>query len=174
LQQAGLKWTDVNVSYLKPADANAAFVQNRIDAWSIWDYYLAAAQKQSDARVLQSGEGLIDNYAFYLASERTLSEYPKVVQVALEEIAKVDAWAKDHPQDAAQLLATSIGGVDAPILETALRRSGYGPRPLTPEVVAAQQRIADALVDIQLIPARLAVRDAVWSGSPTVAAARAP
>jgi sulfonate transport system substrate-binding protein len=173
LQKSGLAWSDVNVSYLKPSDANAAFVQNRIDAWSIWDYYLAAAQKQSDARVLQSGEGLIDNYAFYLASEQTLGEHPKVVEIALEEIAKVDAWAKDHPEDAARLLAASIG-VDATILETALRRSGYGPRPLTPEVVAAQQRIADALFDIQLIPAHFAVRDAVWSGAPTVAAARAP
>jgi sulfonate transport system substrate-binding protein len=173
LQQAGLKWTDINVSYLSPADANAAFVQNRIDAWSIWDYYLAAAQKQSGARVLQSGEGLIDNYAFFLASERTLTEYPRVVQIALDEVAKVDAWARDHPEDAARLLAASVG-IDAAILETALRRSGYGPRALTSEVVAAQQRIADTLVDIQLIPVRFAVRDAVWVGSPGVAAARTP
>jgi len=170
LQKAGLKWTDITVSYLKPADANAAFVRNNIDAWSIWDYYLAAAQQLSDARVLQGGDGVVDNYAFFLASDPFLKQYPKVAQIAVEEVAKVDEWTRTHTGEAAKLLAQATG-IDAPIIETALKRAGYGPRPLSPEVIAAQQRIADALFDIELLPAKFAVKDAVWTGFSTVAAA---
>lgn len=168
LQRAGLQWSDVQVVYLKPADANAAFAQGQIDAWAIWDYYLAAAQSQSATRVLADGTGLVDNFGFYLARSDFLDRHPDVVRMALEEIDKVDAWTRDHPHDAAVLLAQAIG-VDAAVLETALRRAGYGPRPLTPAVVAAQQRIADALFDLKLLPTRLSVRDVVWSGPARVA-----
>jgi sulfonate transport system substrate-binding protein len=168
LQKAGLQWSDVQVVYLKPADANAAFVQGTIDAWAIWDYYLAAAQNQSATRVLADGTGLVDNYAFFLARDDYLQHYAPAVRIALEEIAKVDAWTQAHPHDAAVLLAQAIG-IDAAVLETALRRAGYGPRPLTPVVVEAQQRIADALFELKLLPAHLNVRDSVWDGPSTVA-----
>ena len=169
LKQAGLTPDDVNIAYLKPADANAAFVQGDVDAWSIWDYYLAAAQAQSGGRLLASGQGLIDNHAFFLASSSVIEHYPAAVQAALEEVAKADQWAKDHPDDAAALLSQQVG-IDAAILKTAIQRSGFGPRPLGPEVVAAQQRIADTLYALKLLPGAITVQQAVatlpqWNGA---------
>ena len=169
LKKAGLTPDDVSIAYLKPADANAAFVQGDVDAWSIWDYYLAAAQAQSGARLLAPGDGLIDNHAFFLASSNAVAQYPAVVQATLEEVAKVDQWAKQHPDDAAALLAKQVG-IDAGILKTAIQRSGFGPKPLGPDVVAAQQRMADTLRALNILPVAITVQQAVatlpqWNGS---------
>jgi sulfonate transport system substrate-binding protein len=165
LKKAGLTPDDVTIAYLKPADANAAFAHGDVDAWSIWDYYLAAAQAQSGARLLASGQGLIDNHAFFIASSNVVEHHPAVVQAALEEVAKTDQWAQDHPDDAAKLLAQQLG-VDADILKTAILRAGFGPKPLDANVIAAQQRMADTLFALKILPAAITVREAVASLPP--------
>jgi|GEM_PF-103487 len=162
LKKVGLTPNDVKIAYLKPADAYAAFAQGDIDAWSIWDYYLAAAQAQSGARLLTSGQGLIDNHAFFLAAENVVDHHPDVVEAALEEVAKADQWAKDHPDDAATLLSQQVG-VEASILKTAILRAGFGPKPLSPEVIAAQQRMADTLYTLKILPSAIKVQGAVAS-----------
>jgi sulfonate transport system substrate-binding protein len=169
LSQAGLTPKDVNIAYLKPADANAAFVQGDVDAWSIWDYYYAAAQAQSGGRVLATGEGLIDNHAFFLASKTAVEEYPEVLRIALEETAKVDLWAQAHPDEAAAQLSPQVG-IDVSILKAAIQRSGFGPRPLDAGVIAAQQRMADTLYALHELPGAITVKQAVaelphWNGA---------
>ncbi|PTT82082.1 sulfonate ABC transporter substrate-binding protein, partial [Pelomonas sp. HMWF004] len=37
LEQAGLKYTDIQPVFLPPADARAAFERGAVDAWVIWD-----------------------------------------------------------------------------------------------------------------------------------------
>ena len=169
LKKAGLGPRDVNISYLKPADANAAFVQDNVDAWSIWDYYYAVAQAQFGARVLASGEGLIDNHAFFLAPQAEIDKYPQLLRIALEEVAKVDQWAQQHPAEAAAQLSQQVG-IDAGILKTAIQRSGFGPRPLDAGVIAAQQRMADTLYALHDLPGAVTIKDAVaalpqWEGA---------
>src|SRR5471030_965299 len=45
LEDAGLKYTDVQTVFLPPADARAAFERGSVDAWVIWDPYQAAAEQ---------------------------------------------------------------------------------------------------------------------------------
>ena len=68
LEKAGLAYSDVQTVFLPPADARAAFERGAVDAWVIWDPFLAAAEKQLGARVLADGRGLVSNHQFYLAS----------------------------------------------------------------------------------------------------------
>jgi hypothetical protein len=68
LEKAGLGYKDIDVVYLPPADARAAFERGAVDAWAIWDPFLAAAEKQLGARVLADGKGLVANHQFYLAA----------------------------------------------------------------------------------------------------------
>ena len=44
LDRAGLAYGDIEPVYLPPADARAAFERGAVDAWAIWDPFLAAAQ----------------------------------------------------------------------------------------------------------------------------------
>ena len=50
LEDAGLKYTDIQTVFLPPADARAAFERGSVDAWVIWDPYQAAAEQQLQAQ----------------------------------------------------------------------------------------------------------------------------
>ncbi|CAA9890057.1 Sulfonate ABC transporter substrate-binding protein [Candidatus Methylobacter favarea] len=160
LSKASLTLNDIILIYLAPADARSALEQGHVDAWSVWDYFYASAEIQAGARPLTDGEGIVDNHAFYLSRRAFTDQYPEAVKSILEEVRKADKWVEANPADAAKALADTTR-VDAKILERAIRRSGYGPQYLTPEVIAAQQKIADTLHDIGLILKSIVVKDAV-------------
>ena len=55
LEAAGLGYGDIEPVYLPPADARAAFERGAVDAWVIWDPFLAAAEAATGARMLADG-----------------------------------------------------------------------------------------------------------------------
>ncbi|OXI66978.1 sulfonate ABC transporter substrate-binding protein [Burkholderia sp. AU28863] len=159
LEHAGLTYADIQPIYLTPADARAAFVQRSVDAWVIWDPYLAAAERQLGARVVANGDGLVRNTQYYLAARQYAAAHPQVLRALLDEVDAVDRWARDHvPEVAAQL--SPLVGLDAPTLEVALKRAGYGVQPITDATLAYQQGIADAFSALKLIPGKLSVASA--------------
>ncbi|MDN7540293.1 sulfonate ABC transporter substrate-binding protein [Burkholderia cenocepacia] len=159
LEHAGLAYADIQPIYLTPADARAAFVQRSVDAWVIWDPYLAAAERQLGARVVANGDALVRNTQYYLAARKYAAAHPQVLRALLDEVDAVDHWARDHvPEVAAQL--SPLVGLDAPTLEVALKRAGYGVQPITDATVAYQQNIADAFSTLKLIPGKLSVASA--------------
>ncbi|KVD45943.1 ABC transporter substrate-binding protein [Burkholderia sp. ABCPW 11] len=159
LEHAGLAYADIQPIYLTPADARAAFVQRSVDAWVIWDPYLAAAERQLGARVIANGDGLVRNTQYYLAARKYAAAHPQVLRALLDEVDAVDRWARDHvPEVAAQL--SPLVGLDAPTLEVALKRAGYGVQPIADATVAYQQNIADAFSALKLIPGKLSVASA--------------
>ena len=159
LEKAGVKYNDIDPIFLTPADARAAFERGSVDAWAIWEPFLAAAQVQTGARILADGNGVVSNHQFFLASRSYASKRADVVAVALEELAAVDQWAKTNRKDAAAALQPQIG-LDQATLELALSRNGYGVTPVSDAVLAEQQRIADTFYDLKLIPKHINVRDA--------------
>ncbi|RQU19725.1 sulfonate ABC transporter substrate-binding protein [Burkholderia cenocepacia] len=159
LEHAGLTYADIQPIYLTPADARAAFVQRSVDAWVIWDPYLAAAERQLGARVVANGDGLVRNTQYYLAARQYAAAHPQVLRALLDEVDAVDRWARDHvPEVAAQL--SPLVGLDAPTLEVALKRAGYGVQPISDATLAYQQGIADAFSALKLIPGKLSVASA--------------
>src|SRR5580698_2764727 len=44
LEQAGVNYKEIDTIFLTPADARAAFERGSVDAWAIWEPFLAAAQ----------------------------------------------------------------------------------------------------------------------------------
>ncbi|KVC97710.1 ABC transporter substrate-binding protein [Burkholderia ubonensis] len=159
LEHAGLAYADIQPVYLTPADARAAFVQRNVDAWVIWDPYLAAAERQLNARAIANGEGLVRNTQYYLAARKYAAAQPQVLRALLDEVDAVDRWARDHVPDVAAQLSPLVG-LDAPTLEVALTRAGYGVQPITDATLAYQQSIADAFSTLKLIPARVTVANA--------------
>lgn len=57
LERNGLKYSDIQPVFLPPADARAAFEKGAVDAWVIWDPFLAASEKQIGARILPMAAG---------------------------------------------------------------------------------------------------------------------
>ncbi len=161
LEQAGLKYGDVEVVFLPPADARAAFERGSVDAWGIWDPFLAAAETSIGARVLKDGKAIVNNHQFYLAEKTYAARRPDVIAAAFDELKKVDEWAQSKPKEVAEALVP-LTGLNVPTLERALVRGGYGVSYLNDKVIAEQQKIADTFFGLKLIPKALNIRDAVW------------
>jgi sulfonate transport system substrate-binding protein len=159
LEKAGVRYNDVDTVFLAPADARAAFERGSVDAWAIWEPFLSAAERQTGARILVNGEGVVSNHQFFLAARPYAAKRRDVVAIILEEVATVDEWAKTRPQEAATALQPEIG-LDEPTLEQSLSRGGYGVKPITDAVLVEQQKIADTFYDLKLIPKHINVRDA--------------
>src|SRR6202453_193574 len=164
LEQAGVQYKEIDTIFLTPADARAAFERGSVDAWAIWEPFLAAAQRQTGARILADGNGVVSNHQFFLASRVYASKRADVVAIVLEEVAAVDQWAKTNPKEVAAALQPQIGLDQAP-LQLALSRGGYGVTPVNDAVLAEQQRIADTFYDLKLIPKHINVRDATLQGT---------
>ncbi|WP_250500807.1 sulfonate ABC transporter substrate-binding protein [Caballeronia sp. GAWG1-5s-s] len=162
LKKAGLSYADVQPVYLAPADARAAFVQGSVDAWVIWDPYLAAIERQANARQLADGTGLVRNIQYYVATRKLAAGQPQIVRAVLEELDHVDRWARDNvPAVAAQL--SPLVGLDAATIEHALQRTAYGIEAISPATLAYQQQIADTFTNLRLIPKKLDVTEARWN-----------
>lgn len=162
LEDAGLKYGDITPVYLPPADARAAFERGSVDAWVIWDPFQSAAEKQLQARTLRDGSGLVDNHQFYLATRSYAEKNPQVVGALVEEIRGVSEWVKGNLDEATRQVAPLIG-LSPEITRQAVERQGYGAKFITPDVVEAQQKIADTFTELKLIPKQLSIKDVIWS-----------
>lgn len=160
LEKAGLAYGDVQTVFLPPADARAAFERGSVDAWVIWDPFLAAAEKQLGARVLADGKGIVANHQFYLVSRDYDRKNPQVVQAVIDELARLDAWAARNDKAVAELLAPQIG-LDLGTTDLAARRFSYGIKPISAAVISDQQKIADVFYQLKLIPKAIRVADAL-------------
>jgi len=161
LQKAGIQYSEIQSIYLTPSDARAAFTQGSIDAWVIWDPFFSAIQTQAGARILEDGTGLVNNLQFYLAARRFAESQPKLLYALLDELGKVDSWARDNENAVAQFLSPRIG-IDVATLDLAVKRAAFGVQPITAATLAYQQQIADVFSDLKLIPKPIKVTDATW------------
>jgi sulfonate transport system substrate-binding protein len=160
LADAGVKYSDVTLDFLPPSDARAAFESGNVDAWVIWDPFLAAVLHSSNARVLRDGTGVAENVPFYLATSAFATQHADLVRDIVAQIKLVDAYVSANPHDVASLLATVIGMPPAAI-EDSLQRNTFDIRPISPEVVGKQQRVADTFFELGLLPAKVHVADIV-------------
>ena len=158
LEKGGVRYEDFTPAYLAPPDGLAAFDHGSIDAWSIWDPYLAAAQANLGARVLTDGTGIVANTQFYLASQKFVDTQAPVLDLVLSELREIDTWAKSDIHTVAGQLSPSIG-LPVPILEVALKRASYGIKSIDDAVLADQQKLADTLYQLKLIPKEVRVSD---------------
>ncbi|UTY59071.1 sulfonate ABC transporter substrate-binding protein [Massilia sp. erpn] len=160
LEKAGLAYRDIEPVFLPPADARAAFERGSVDAWAIWDPFLAAAEKQLGARVLADGRGIVSNHQFYLASRSYAQKNPEIVGIIIDELAAVDEWGKRNQKEVAAILAQQTG-LDTSVVELAAARYAYGVKPVSHEVIREQQKVADAFAALKLIPKPIAVKEAL-------------
>ncbi|CAG9183178.1 sulfonate ABC transporter substrate-binding protein [Cupriavidus pampae] len=169
LKKNGLSFADIQPIYLPPADARAAFESGKVDAWVVWDPYYALAQQSLKVRTVADYENVPSPFNFYEASRRFTEANPKAINAVLEQLRATGQWVVKNPSETAALLAPSLG-LPLPVVETWLKRVPYGVTPITPEVVASQQRVADLFHEQKLIPTPVVVSQNVWQANFSLAA----
>lgn len=163
LAKANLKFSDIQPAYLTPADGRAAFENGKVDAWVIWEPFLSAAQRQLPTRTLEGSQGLASYQRYYLTSSRFAAEHPEVLQTVYSELAKAGDWLRANPAEAARILGPLWGNLDPAIVEQANGRRSYQVRPVEPDGLGEQQKIADAFFAEGLLPRAVDTRAvATW------------
>lgn len=160
LASAGLTIADIHPVYLPPADARAAFHNGAVDAWVVWDPFFAVAERDPDNRVLTNAE-IAPSNAFLLARRPFAVAHPDRVRRFLKTINDTAAWAETHQDQLAETMAR-VTGVDVEAQRVAAARLSYQYGPLTPEVIARQQQVADTFLDLRILPDKVEVAKAVW------------
>ena len=154
LQKHGLQFSDVQSVYLAPADARAAFERGAVDAWVIWDPFLAAAQQTLQARLLADATGVVNNRGYYFSSRDFATKNTDVLRIALQEINGIDAWV-GHNKEATAAELSKVLGLDTSITSLYVNRVRFGVAPVTRDILAEQQEIADTFHTLKLIPKKL-------------------
>ncbi|MGU3413806.1 sulfonate ABC transporter substrate-binding protein [Enterobacteriaceae bacterium C34A] len=162
LQLAGLKFTDIQPTYLTPADARAAFQQGNVDAWAIWDPYYSAALLQGKVRVLTDGSELKQTGSFYLATRPYAEKNGAFVAGVLDTFSQADALTISQRQQSTELLAKTMGLPEAVIASYLSHRPPTVIGPVSEETARRQQQTADLFYDNRLVPKKVDIKSRIW------------
>jgi sulfonate transport system substrate-binding protein len=165
LEKAGIAWSDITPAPLAPADATAAFAKGSVDAWSIWDPYLALAELKENARVIAFDKDVHKPNAFYIARSDFVEKHPALVARLNSVFASEGRWADTHHEEVAKAQAEATG-VDIGAIKRFVDRSNYRVVPVDDEVIKSQQAVADRFAKLGLIPKPVNVSDIVWRWTP--------
>ena len=164
LRKGGLTISDIQPLDLTPPDAAAAFKTGAIDAWSIWDPYLAIAEADPDTRILATARGIVDSFSYFLANGDFTKDNPQVIIDVIDELAKVGAAAQSDLDGTVKAMS-EITGVPAEVTRVVLTRPGAnlgGVSTITDAAITYQQGLADEFYNLGIVPKKLNVTDIVW------------
>jgi sulfonate transport system substrate-binding protein len=163
LQSGGLAPSDVQSVFLKPSDARPAFENGSVDAWVIWDPYLAAAETALKTRQISDGvtggKMIDENREFFLASRDFAGANPDVVHAIIADLTQTEMYAAAHHEEVTRLLAPEMG-MDPAAVRRAVDRLAFGVQPIDDKVIAGQQDIADLFAKLHLIPVKVDLKEA--------------
>lgn len=164
LKKAGLGFKDVDVKYLQPADALAAFTSGKVDAWSVWDPYTSQVLESGKGHVLTDGDGLVNGLNYQVAAPGALKDKKKSAAVDdyLKRLQRAQAWVYKHREAWAKVWAKDTG-LPYEVALAAVKRSNGTRVPVAVDknVITSEQEVADTFTDQKLIPRRIDFGDFV-------------
>lgn len=164
LRKAGLGIEDVTLNYLQPADALAAFSRGKVDAWAIGDPYTSQVLRTADARVLTTGEGVVNGLGFQVASPASLEDEKKSQAIGdlLVRLERAQKWVFEHPEKWAKVWSKETGLPHEVALDAVKLSHGTRvPVAIDAAAIASEQEIADTFAELRLIPRRFDFEDYV-------------
>ncbi len=162
LEKAGLTYADITPVYLTPPDAGPAFANGSIEAWAIWDPYFAIGETKQSGRILINAREVTKTNSFYIANRDFARNHGPILQQIVDVTTATAKWAEQHRDEVAKSLGR---GHRHPARHPDHRRqpsrtSCVGP--VTDDIVATQQGVADRFYKLGLIPKPIVIRDIVW------------
>lgn len=163
LKRAGLAPEAVELVWLGPADAALAFRSGAVDAWAIWEPYVAIERTLFGARVLEDGTGLTPTVSFLAAHENALRQHrPLLADLARRQRRGWD-WAAGR-LDAYAAANARLTRLPEPAVRQAFANQRTRAVPLDAALLEELQAAADAALEFGLLRRRVAVAEAVAAG----------
>lgn len=160
LEEVGLKYSDIQPVTLPPVEAREAFFQGKIDAWVTWDPYLALAETKGNGRIIRDAHKIATQGGFYIASRSFAKDNLDLLRIVIEEIDKSGQWAEANRAEVVKLVAPILK-IEPEIQEIVTSRASYRLRPISPQIIESQQKIADLFTQEKVIPKKLDLREVI-------------
>jgi|ERR1051325_3089230 sulfonate transport system substrate-binding protein len=125
LNAAGLKETDLQLLYMSPAEAKAAFESDKIDAWAVWAPFVEQQEVSGKGRLVVGGDAVIDSAVSISAS--FLKQHELAARAIVTAIHKAKKWMVEHPEEA-QKIATQELGLDPEVVKVAWPKHNWAAR----------------------------------------------
>jgi sulfonate transport system substrate-binding protein len=164
LKEAKVDRGKVDIGFMLPNDAAAAFAAGRIEAWATFGTYQIAAE-QRGARILRDGQGINTGLTLIAASQAALDDPAKrdALRDVLARFRKASLWSQAHPADYTRIFAARTK-IDPKLAALVVERQN--PLIIAPDaaVVKPLQRIVDRFHADGGMPAHVDVASIVDAG----------
>ncbi|SOC91723.1 sulfonate transport system substrate-binding protein [Rhizobium sp. AN5] len=164
IEKNGLKFSDIDVVYLSPADAAAAFASDKIDAWAVWDPFYAIAETRYKPVTLARTSEVLNVSTYFLANRDYAKSHADPINITLDALGEAAKWSTANRDKVAAALH-EVTGVPLEAQTLAANRSEFGISKIDDKIIASQQETADRFYRLGLIPKQISIKDAVWSGA---------
>jgi sulfonate transport system substrate-binding protein len=164
LKEARVDRRKVEMGFMLPNDAAAAFAAGQIEAWATFGTYQIAAEL-AGARLLRDGEGINSPYALIAASQKSLDDPAKraALRDVIARLKKAALWSQANP-DAYAAIFQRQTKVDVEVARImAERQNGLLVAP-DATVIAPLQRVVDRFYADGELPAHVDVASIVDAG----------
>jgi sulfonate transport system substrate-binding protein len=164
LKEAKVDRRRVDIGFMLPNDAAAAFAAGRIEAWATFGTYQIAAEARG-ARVLRDGQEINTGLTLIAASQAALDDPARraALKDVLARFRTASQWAQAHPQAYAGVFAKATG-VDPKLARLIVDRQN--PLLVAPDdaVIRPLQRVVDRFHADGELPAHVDVAGIVDPG----------
>lgn len=105
LKEARIDKRRVDIGFMLPNDAAAAFAAGQIPVWATFGTYQIAAELNG-ARLIRDGEGINSPFALIAASQSALDDPARraALRDILARLQRAALWGKDHADDYAAII----------------------------------------------------------------------
>jgi sulfonate transport system substrate-binding protein len=158
LENAGLPLDSVQLVFLLPADAKAAYSRGAVDAWSTWEPYVAQEEVLAGARRVQDGNRITPGLSFQAAREDAIASRRPELADFVQRLAKARAWANANIPSYAKSWS-ELMNVPQPVAQLWFERARTRVVPIDDSVAADEQRNIDLYSRAGLVRSRLVAED---------------
>src|ERR1700738_4499705 len=93
LESMGWSASDVQIVFLAPSDAEVAYTQGSVDAWSTWEPYVSQEEVLFQSRRVITAEGLTPGLGFQVASLNAIRDKRPELEDFLRRLTAARAWS---------------------------------------------------------------------------------
>jgi sulfonate transport system substrate-binding protein len=143
LKEAKIDPKKVDIGFMLPSDAAAAFAAGRIDVWATFGTYQIAAEL-AGARLVRDGEGINSPYSLLAASQGALDDPEKrsALRDVLVRFQASARWSIANPDAYAEIFVRQTK-VDPRVAKVTVERQNALLVPPDKAVIAPLQRVVD-------------------------------
>lgn len=142
LRSAGMTSADVNIALLAPPDGKSAFDSGSVDAWAVWQPYVAIALAPGDTRVLVSSGGLLSEYSFIVANNNAIAREQAALDDFSQRLGRAIDWSEANLEQYL-VIESGLTGISKDILRNVHTSMRPHIQPLDSNAVAGLKSTVD-------------------------------